>query len=85
MAPMTIKGLNSVGARRTINSMLAYAIIDFSQIQSHTCACLHIKKIDNMPYGRDLAKASKRVAKTPFFGKFYLMWSKECVKTTTML
>ena len=36
-------------------------------------------------YGRDLAKASKRVAKNPFFGKFYLMWSKECVKTTTML
>ena len=34
---------------------------------------------------RDLAKASKRVAKNPFFGKFYLMWSKECVKTTTML
>ena len=34
---------------------------------------------------RDLAKASKGVAKTPFFGKFYLMWSKECVKTTTML
>ena len=34
---------------------------------------------------RDLAKASKRVAKTPYFGKFYLMWSKECVKTTTML
>ena len=34
---------------------------------------------------RDLAKASKRVAKTQFFGKFYLMWSKECVKTTTML
>ena len=34
---------------------------------------------------RDLAKASKRVAKTPFFGKFYLLWSKECVKTTTML
>ena len=29
--------------------------------------------------------ASKRVARTPFFGKFYLMWSKECVKTTTML
>ena len=36
-------------------------------------------------YSRDLAKASKRVAKTPFFGKLYLMWSKECVKTTTML
>ena len=34
---------------------------------------------------RDLAKASKRVAKIPFFGKFYLIWSKECVKTTTML
>ena len=34
---------------------------------------------------RDLAKASKRVAKKTFFGKFYLMWSKECVKTTTML
>ena len=36
-------------------------------------------------YTRDLAKASKGVAKNPFFGKFYLMWSKECVKTTTML
>ena len=34
---------------------------------------------------QDITKASKRVAKNPFFGKFYLMWSKECVKTTIML
>ena len=34
---------------------------------------------------RDLAKASKRGGPPPFYGKFSLMWSIECVKTANML
>ena len=53
--------------------------------QSMDCPNSHFELDIHVYTYRDLAKASKRVAKTPFFGKFYLMWSKECVKTTTML